>query len=68
MHPSDYIMDPAHYDRIADLLCQIRAKIENNLKPKSPEGKIAKQMYFAAVLDLLKETDLNARWDKTGRM
>lgn len=61
-------MDPAHYDKIADLLCQIRAKVENNMKPRTAKGKIAKEMYIAQVIDMLELTDLTARWDKSGRM
>ena len=57
-------MDPAHYDRISDLLCQIRAKVENNLRTTHTKGRFTKQDYITKVYDLLKATDALAELDK----
>ena len=57
-------MDPAQYDRIADLLCQIRANVENNLKTTHTKGHFTKHDYILKVYELLKATDTLAELDK----
>ena len=56
-------MDPIHYDRIADLLCQVRAKVENNLRPRTKEGKVIKELYLAQICDMLLLNDQIANKD-----
>ena len=57
-------MDPLYYDRIADKLCQIRALIDNNMRPRTPKGKIIKELYLAQVCDLLSLNDEIAKKDQ----
>ena len=61
-------MDPLHYDRISDLLCQIRAKIDNNLRPNTKEGQLWKEDYIRRVLELLVITDDTANKDQKGML
>jgi len=57
-------MDAANYDRISDLLCQIRAKIENNLVTTHTKGHFTKHHYLMKVWDLIKMTDELADLDR----
>ena len=50
-------MDAKEYDRISDLLCQIRAKVENNLVTTHTKGHFTKHHYIMKVWDLLTLTD-----------
>ena len=59
-------MDGAYYDRISDMLCQIRAKIENNLKTTHTKGHFTKQDYIIKVYALLKATDALYEADNKG--
>ena len=59
-------MDAREYDRIADLLCQIRAKVENNLRTTHPKGAWTKEHYIAKVIRLLEWTDELADLDHKG--
>tara|TARA_Y100000401_G_scaffold107727_1_gene102337 strand:- start:113 stop:298 length:186 start_codon:yes stop_codon:yes gene_type:complete len=61
-------MDPIHYDRISDLLCQIRAKVENNLRTTHKKGEFTKQDYIIKVYDLIKMTDALYELDKNGML
>ena len=61
-------MDPLHYDRISDLLCQIRAKGENNLRTTHTKGQFTKDDYILKVYDLLKMTDKLHELDKSGML
>ena len=57
-------MDPLHYDRISDKLCQIRAMIDNNMRPRTPKGRTIKELYLAQVCDLLLLNDEIAKKDE----
>jgi hypothetical protein len=59
-------MDARHYDRIADLLMQIRGKIANNLKPITPHGKHKQEIYLQMVESMLQHTDQLAIDDQKG--
>ncbi len=59
-------MDAREYDRIADLLCQIRSKIANNLKTKTEKGRWTKELYLDRVNALLLNTDELADVDQKG--
>ena len=61
-------MDPIHYDRIADLLCQIRAKVENNLRTTHKKGEFTKEHYIMKVIELLESTDRLADLDQNGML
>ena len=58
-------MDAKEYDRIADLLCQIRAKIENNLHTTHTKGHFTKHHYIMQVWNLLTLTDELAKLDQS---
>ncbi len=64
--PTGTIMDAREYDRIADLLCQIRSKIANNLKTKTEKGRWTKELYLDRVNALLLNTDELADVDQKG--
>lgn len=51
------IMDARDWDRISDLLCQIRGKIENNLVTTHTQGHFTKHHYLMMVYDLINYTD-----------
>jgi hypothetical protein len=59
-------MDPRDYDRISDLLCQIRAKIENNLVTTKTKGHFTKHHYLMKVWELIEHTDVLADCDRKG--
>lgn len=59
-------MDARTYDRIADLLMQIRGKIANNLKPITAHGKHKQKIYLAMVESMLEHTDQLANDDQKG--
>ena len=59
-------MDAREYDRIADLLCQIRSKIANNLKTRTEKGRWTKELYLDRVNALLLNTDELADVDLKG--
>ena len=59
-------MDAREYDRIADLLCQIRSKIANNLKTTTAKGRWTKELYLDRVNALLLNTDELADVDQKG--
>jgi len=60
------IMDPREYDRIADLLCQIRSKVRNNLKTTHFKGQSTVDHYCLMVAQLLTMTDQLAEADAQG--
>ena len=57
-------MDPRHYDRIADLLCQIRANVENNLRTTTSQGAAVQHDYIMKIYALLTLTDALFDLDK----
>ncbi len=59
-------MEPREYDRIADLLCQIRSKIANNLRTRTEKGRWTKELYLDRVNALLLNTDELANVDQKG--
>ena len=59
-------MEPTEYDRIADLLCQIRSKIANNLRTTTEKGRWTKELYLDRVNALLLNTDELADVDQKG--
>ena len=59
-------MDAREYDRIADLLMQIKLKITNNLQHTHIQGKWTKQHYIIMVNNLLHATDDLAEADQKG--
>ena len=59
-------MDPRDYDRIADLLMQIRSKVANNLQTTNIKGKWTKEAYLNRISKLLSDTDLVADADMKG--
>ena len=59
-------MDAREYDRIADLLCQIRSKIANNLRTTTEKGRWTKELYLDRVNALLINTDELADVDQKG--
>lgn len=62
----DLLMEPTEYDRIADLLCQIRSKIANNLRTTTEKGRWTKELYLNRVNALLINTDELADVDQKG--
>jgi hypothetical protein len=58
-------MDANHYDRIADLLIQIRKKY-SNLNPNDPDMKILVKQSILEIDFLLQNNDLLAKWDAKG--
>ena len=64
--PTGTIMDAREYDRIADLLCQIRSKIANNLRTTTEKGRWTKELYLDRVNALLINTDELADVDQKG--
>ncbi len=59
-------MDARDYDRIADLLCQIRNKINNNLQTTNRLGEWTKSDYLERINRLLEDTDTLADVDQKG--
>ena len=59
-------MDGREYDRIADLLMQIRGKIHNNLIVTHKKGAWTKEHYLIMVSRLLNATDQLADADQKG--
>ena len=59
-------MDAREYDRIADLLCQIRNKISNNLQTTNRLGEWTKEDYLKRIASLLEDTDQLADVDQKG--
>ncbi len=59
-------MDAREYDRIADLLCQIRSKIANNLRTTTEKGRWTKELYLQRIASLLVNTDELADVDQKG--
>ena len=59
-------MEPREYDRIADLLCQIRSKIANNLRTTTEKGRWTKELYLQRIASLLVNTDELADVDQKG--
>ena len=60
------MMDPRDYDRIADLLMQIRRKIAHNLKPVTHHGKHKQEIYLQMIESMLQHTDQLANDDQKG--
>ena len=61
-----WVMDARDYDRIADLLMQIRGKIKNNLQTTTLKGKWTKEIYLDRINKLLDGTDMLAHHDQKG--
>ena len=59
-------MDAKDYARIADLLCQIRAKIENNLVTTHTKGHFTKHHIIMKVWELLDLCDKLFEYDEKG--
>ena len=59
-------MDPRQYDRIADLLMQIKLKIQNNLETTTLLGEWTKADYIKRINWLLEDTDSLADTDQKG--
>lgn len=59
-------MDARDYDRIADLLMQIRSKLANNLQTTNLKGKWTKEEALARVSRLLDDVDKLAKADQQG--
>ena len=59
-------MDARDYDRIADLLMQIRSKIANNLQTTTTKGRWTKEEALARVSRLLDDVDKLAKADEKG--
>jgi len=59
-------MDARQYDRIADLLMQIKLKIQNNLQVNTLKGKWTKEVYIDRLNKLLDDTDMLAHHDAQG--
>ncbi len=59
-------MDARDYDRIADLLCQIRNKISNNLQTTNIMGQWTKEVFLDRINKLLDDTDMLAHHDRKG--
>ena len=59
-------MDSRQYDRIADLLMQIKLKIQNNLQTNTLKGKWTKEVYIDRLNKLLDDTDMLAHHDAKG--
>lgn len=59
-------MEPTEYDRIADLLMQIRGKIHNKLTTTHFKGMSTKEHYMIMVTRLLHATDELADADQKG--
>ena len=59
-------MDATEYDRIADLLMQIRGKIHNNLQTTHQKGAFTKEHYMIMISKLLTATDELANVDSKG--
>ena len=64
--PTGTIMDAREYDRIADLLCQIRSKVANNLQTTHEKGKWTKELYLIRLVKLIEDTDTLADVDQKG--
>jgi DNA-binding transcriptional regulator GbsR (MarR family) len=63
--PTGTIMDAREWDRIADLLMQIRKKYDN-LKPKDHIDPSIKPMMLNSIDQLLTWNDKLAEWDGKG--
>ena len=61
-----FTMDPRQYDRIADLLMQIKLKIQNNVQTKTKIGEWTKEDYINRINSLLQDTDALAFHDAQG--
>jgi len=59
-------MDPRQYDRIADLLMQIKLKVMNNLQTTTVKGQWTKEQYVDRINKLLDDTDMLAHHDQKG--
>jgi hypothetical protein len=59
-------MDAKKYDRIADLLMQIRKDIANYVHPTHTKGHWTKQVYLDRINKLLDDTDMMAHHDTKG--
>ena len=59
-------MEAREYDRIADLLCQIRSKVRNNVRTTTKKGEFTVDHYCIAVEKLLNMTDMLAEIDQKG--
>jgi len=59
-------MDSRQYDRIADLLMQIKLKIQNNVQTKTKIGEWTKEDYIQRINSLLQDTDALAFHDAQG--
>ena len=59
-------MDAREYDRIADLLMQIRKKVANNVVWTNTKGKWTIEEYLRQVSTLLVATDALAHADQQG--
>lgn len=58
-------MDPKEYDRIADMLMQIRSKIDN-INPKDELSKMMKVNLLDHLHKTLEKVDKIAEWDAQG--
>lgn len=58
-------MNPRDYDRIADLLMQIRSKYEN-LLPTDPSMKATRLQMIDSLNFLIQNNDLMGQWDSKG--
>lgn len=59
-------MDAPQYDRIADLLCQIRLKIRHDVQYTHKGGEFTIDHYCNTIESLLKMTDALADLDAKG--
>lgn len=58
-------MDAKEYDRIADLLIQIRKKYDN-LMVNNPDMAITREQMLARLNFLIANNDLMGQWDAKG--
>ena len=58
-------MDPQEYDRIADLLMQIRKKY-NKLPVNDADMKISRRRMIDSIDYLIENNDIFAQWDSKG--
>ena len=58
-------MDAQDWDRISDLLMQIRKKVDN-LLPTTKKGEWTREHYLNLVAELLRHTDTMAEIDGKG--
>jgi hypothetical protein len=59
-------MDGREYDRIADLLMQIRGKVANNLLTTTMKGQWTKELILQRVSSLIEDFDDLGKADQKG--